>query len=114
MKGYIKLLKQGRALIDRPYGWCRGTYSKPDRRVGGDQYCAVGAILVSRAAARASGESREAAVRQLEMTLRSRFAYCYVPEFNDDQGVKKKDVLELYDWAIQDAIEFEKKELLSR
>ena len=88
-----------RALLARPYGWCKGTYEKR-RKHGGYAYCAVGAALATVV------DNSEAAVELLIAQIPVPEAYAWsVSIFNDAPTTRKKDILALYDRAIAKAKE---------
>lgn len=85
----LATLCEVRRLLARPYGWCKGEYSRPEPRCDdGYAYCLSGAIWAG------GSESRWQAVYdrlRVELPL---------PVFNDAPSTRKRDVLALVDRAI--------------
>jgi hypothetical protein len=107
------ILVEARALIAAPYGWTKGTFIRK-RKVKGQEYvcyCAVGALRV------AGGGVPDVAAEYVDNPCTGPFIQAFktlesvtgmtsgvsVAYFNDRKGSKKKDILDLYDEAIERA-----------
>lgn len=93
----VEVLHNARALLDRPWGWTKGAFRKASRN-GGTCYCAAGAL--ERAAGRRFDPAYRGARNALSVALIGSGWDTSVVEFNDAPETKKKDVLALFDRAI--------------
>lgn len=84
----LETLVAARALLARPWGWCKGSFEREQRGVRA--YCALGAIRAVNAADPHKAElALEAVVGDV------------IPVFNDAPGTRKNDVLAAFDKAIE-------------
>lgn len=81
-------LVAARALLARPWGWCKGSFEREQRGVRA--YCAVGAIRAVNAADPYKAELALEAVVGGDASV-----------FNDAPGTRKNDVLAAFDQAIE-------------
>lgn len=105
-------LRQGRALLARPYGWTKGSFRKWSNRGNTVCYCALGVVRHLTAIDDDYGK-RPMLVdplrlygdvsRMLETNIPRGFKSRYLPHYNDAKTTTKADILALYDTAIKRA-----------
>lgn len=100
-----EFLKQAKRLIDTPSKWGKGKYY--DIRDGKKCYCAMGAIMVTAPDSYAQKEraliALTAATGAPPRTIRfsSMASSGVIIAFNDDEKTTHKDVMDLFDRAIE-------------
>jgi len=106
----VRILRKARALIERPYGWCRGSYVMMFKQ--GTQVrpafavCSVGAIAVADnsdylgCGTYPYSNEGKLALRELAQTIGA-LDTNYVPKWNDAQGRTKREVLAAFDETIE-------------
>lgn len=92
----LSLLRDARAVIDRPFGWTQRSYSRR-RPFGFIGYCAVGALT----AAKLSGHYADRDVSRAHGLLGHQMGGPgSIPAWNDRPGRRKAEVLAAFDRAI--------------
>ncbi len=106
MKPTTKILKEARELIARPHGWVKGQSKTGVHTKKGlvTAYCATGALrevgaVIEHGVVRRYLPGHQKARRLLREELP--MGIYNVESFNDESYTRKKDVLALYDRAIE-------------
>ena len=99
----LQLLRAGRRRIEQ--GWCQESWAKDADgndtdpwRLNAVSWCASGAICAERVPAPCSGYWEARAM--LKNVLDSQWNTNLLPDWNDTKGRTRKEVLEVYDRAI--------------
>lgn len=91
------VLVKARDLLNRPYGWTKGTETRlVNRAPDGEAYCAVGAVRKI-TGYEADGSEIYVAVTSV---LSKVVGNAGIIQFNDDRHTKKSEVLAAFDTAI--------------